>query len=566
MKGDSLRRQTKMSEAFAAEHGLTLRPGYTDFGVSGFRGKNRDRGALRRFLDAVEDHRIARGSWLLVESLDRLSRDRVGEALPEFLSLLKRGIIIATLQDRRIYDHKSVDDPLQLVGSLIVMARAHEESAMKSHRTKEAWKARRENGKKQALCPAWLKLSPNGQSYEPIESRVRTLNEIFEMSANGIGTFSIARILNERGEPPFSTKLEGKPRAGREGRGWHAASVLDLLSHRGVLGELQPYNREGHNKVPDGDPIRGHYPIVIDPALFTRAQAARKKTGKKGRKGTAHSNLLGSLGVCARCGGPMRLTHGARQTRLYLRCGNASSGIADGKCSVGSTYFNATSVEIQILQHVQEYRLSELFSNPETDSELRTAESNIVADSDRIAELEKQQRNVLRQVALLDEEDSILEDYNRMLREQRSEIRLLQDHVKMMKDRRAQLVAQQDQRADVETAILEQRAKLRVLQVEEQMFKKWLLATTDEESRTRFKAELDKVYNQMLPIRAKLSVALQQFIERVEFDQIIGQFDVILIGGKARYRFQRKGHKARVDGVNHNYRASGIEFVGRIGA
>src|SRR5687768_13529802 len=104
-KGDSLRRQLKMSERFAQENGLTLSTrSYTDFGVSGFRGKNRDKGQLRTFLDAVEDGRIKRGSWLLVESLDRISRDQVGEALPRFLDLLKAGIIVATLQDNRIYD------------------------------------------------------------------------------------------------------------------------------------------------------------------------------------------------------------------------------------------------------------------------------------------------------------------------------------------------------------------------------------------------------------------------------------------------------------------------------
>src|SRR5690349_18172343 len=104
LQGDSLRRQTKRSDEFAMKHGLTIVKNYHDLGVSGFRGKNRHKGQLRAFLDAVEDGRIKRGSWLLVESLDRLSRDRVGEALPRFLDILKAGIIVATIQDDRIYD------------------------------------------------------------------------------------------------------------------------------------------------------------------------------------------------------------------------------------------------------------------------------------------------------------------------------------------------------------------------------------------------------------------------------------------------------------------------------
>jgi DNA invertase Pin-like site-specific DNA recombinase len=265
MKGDSIRRQTKLSEDYSAKTGLNLVRQYNDFGVSSFRGANRDKGALRAFLDAVESGRIERGSWLLVESLDRISRDRVSEALPRFIDLLNAGIVIATLQDGRVYDEKSADDPFQLIGSLVVMATAHEESVKKSIRTKSAWKTRREKRKKGVLCPAWLKLSPDGQTYLLIDDRVEVLKRIFEWAINGVGCYTIARFLNDEKVDPFSTKLKGKPRAGRAARGWHAASVSDLLTSRAVLGDYTPYHREGHNKVQAGDPIKEFYPEVIDP-------------------------------------------------------------------------------------------------------------------------------------------------------------------------------------------------------------------------------------------------------------------------------------------------------------
>ena len=46
---------------------------YKDLGVSAFRSKNSKTGALRAFLKAVEEGDIPRGSFLLVESLDRLT-------------------------------------------------------------------------------------------------------------------------------------------------------------------------------------------------------------------------------------------------------------------------------------------------------------------------------------------------------------------------------------------------------------------------------------------------------------------------------------------------------------
>src|SRR5687768_14323056 len=94
MRGDSLRRQTELSERYARDNGLELDTALEDRGVSAFRGKNATEGALFGFLQAVKDGRVKRGSVLLVESLDRLSRQAVEEALPQFLAIIKAGVTI----------------------------------------------------------------------------------------------------------------------------------------------------------------------------------------------------------------------------------------------------------------------------------------------------------------------------------------------------------------------------------------------------------------------------------------------------------------------------------------
>jgi DNA invertase Pin-like site-specific DNA recombinase len=74
-RGDSLRRQTSMAEAYADKHGLELDArSYRDLGVPAFRGANADTGMLGEFLELVRAKEIAPGSYLLVESMDRLSR------------------------------------------------------------------------------------------------------------------------------------------------------------------------------------------------------------------------------------------------------------------------------------------------------------------------------------------------------------------------------------------------------------------------------------------------------------------------------------------------------------
>src|SRR3954468_1191676 len=105
LRGDSLRRQVDRSRAYAAEHGLDLdeTTRFNDIGVSAFRGKNLKVGALAQFLEAVRTEKIARGSYLLVESLDRFSRDEVLNAQAEFLQLIRAGINVVTLIDGHVF-------------------------------------------------------------------------------------------------------------------------------------------------------------------------------------------------------------------------------------------------------------------------------------------------------------------------------------------------------------------------------------------------------------------------------------------------------------------------------
>src|SRR5690606_6486333 len=75
-KGDSLRRQIKLSEDYAVQNNLELDKSLNlrDLGVSAFKGDNKDKGALSHFLKLVKEKKIQKGAFLIVESLDRLSR------------------------------------------------------------------------------------------------------------------------------------------------------------------------------------------------------------------------------------------------------------------------------------------------------------------------------------------------------------------------------------------------------------------------------------------------------------------------------------------------------------
>ena len=133
IRGDSLRRQMARTAQYAAERGLEIVDRFNDIGKSGFRGKHVEFGALGEFKGLVDRGEIERGSFLIVESMDRLSRQKVMPAFVLMSEIITKGITIVTLDDRQEYSEENLDkNHLMLIIALGAMSRAHEESRRKS--------------------------------------------------------------------------------------------------------------------------------------------------------------------------------------------------------------------------------------------------------------------------------------------------------------------------------------------------------------------------------------------------------------------------------------------------
>lgn len=311
-KGDSLRRQTELSEHYAAKHGLTLDNSLHlhDLGLSAFDRSNIERGALGGFLEAIKRGRIVPGSFLLVESLDRLSRDKVLAALEIFISILRQGITIVTLADNMVYSAESVGDNFSsLIISITIMARAHEESAMKSRRISAAWEAKRariDEKKLTARCPAWMRLNADKTEFELVPERVEQVMEILGMVKAGMGQALIAKRFNERSVPPVSS----------HGKGWYPSYINKIVTSTALYGEFQPQLWNGGKLTPHGAPVPDYYPALITKEAFFHLQnirAQRLFVGARARKGTNIPNLLSGIVKCGYCGSTMILAGGAAQ-------------------------------------------------------------------------------------------------------------------------------------------------------------------------------------------------------------------------------------------------------------
>ncbi|MCO5091701.1 recombinase family protein [Bosea sp. (in: a-proteobacteria)] len=327
LRGDSLRRQLKNARDWAEKRGVVLDDSLRDLGISAYRGQNRTEGALAGFLALVESGRVSKGSFLLVESLDRLSREAVIDVLPRFLALIKSGIVVVTLMDGQEYSAKRLtEDTSPLFISLVIMTRAHEESRTKAKRLAEAWTNKRAQAAATravvtSRVPAWLKVvsDKDGKRIVIIPERVEIIRRIFAKSIAGQGKYAICRDLNQEKVPAFRAKK------------WQPSYVSKVISNRAVVGELQAWSfgQDGKRR-PIGDAVPGYYPAVVDELTWQRANTARERRSfSGGRHGDTRVPILRGLVRCKVCGARMLHVNKGPSPRggRYLSCSDRRRGL-----------------------------------------------------------------------------------------------------------------------------------------------------------------------------------------------------------------------------------------------
>jgi DNA invertase Pin-like site-specific DNA recombinase len=288
--GDSFQRQMESSRSFCERQGYSLSSeNFQDLGVSGFKGDNWREGGLSLFLLAVKSGKVRKGSSLLVENLDRISRDEIDKALAVFCDILRSGIDIITLSPERTYTKTHLANPSTLIEAILGFVLANEESQKKSMRSKSVWVNKRKDLKPLGnTCPCWL--SFNGLGYDLVPSKVELVRKIFDMAAGGQGLWAIVRYLTDNKIAPLSRRKNAK---------WNSVFISDLLRNRAVIGER--VMKAGTNK--------GYFPSIIDEGLFLRVQSELTRRDRKallrGRGSKKCNNLFPGMIVDVRDGGKM---------------------------------------------------------------------------------------------------------------------------------------------------------------------------------------------------------------------------------------------------------------------
>lgn len=316
-KGTSLKRQFDHCRAYIKsrdweypdfEKGSPERD-IADEGRSAYSGANRQPGGqLYEFERQAKLGHFRNGAVLVLEHLDRLTRQGWEEAFDILKVLMAAGVNVATIDSDQFYPAYGRIEMSQIMLVIVKAEAAHDASHEKSKRLKKAWQEKItaiQNGDKRAFTkglPAWLVMDPQSRLMAPHPHRVTVLKEIYDWYEAGYGLPKIVQMLNERGEPSWAAGKKDK------GQGWNSAYLHKLLTNRAVMGEFEPMSRShgGSKEISKGIRVLDYYPRVIEADQFNRITAVRaSRTGTGGRTKYRLNNLFAGMMFCGSCRAPM---------------------------------------------------------------------------------------------------------------------------------------------------------------------------------------------------------------------------------------------------------------------
>jgi DNA invertase Pin-like site-specific DNA recombinase len=384
-RGDSRRRQLEDCQAYCAANGLEVSEIVEDLGRSAYKGDHLSKGNLGKLTERIMRNEIPAGTTIVIEKMDRLSRQKPRIVRRWIEDACDRGLRIARVAGGPIIDAAYLDDGSN-VSAVVELAwlsnASHEFSQNISDRLAKSWKERRRKagegeGLLTASSPRWLKAvgdwegknAKDHRRFEIIPERAATVVTMFQLAAEGLGTWGIAKHLNKIGAPTWGKRAEHSTQTG-----WNHTSVLNVLTSPAIDGLHYPTTTVSGKRERTGEVYRDYYPTIdaLDADLIARARnQLRKRTGQPRQTNTG-KNLLASLARCGSCNGFMVMRNRSPKDgpHAYLQCDNA----AKLKGCTAKGMFNYRHLEPALLDAVLHHTLdSSFFTVADKSNEARIA-------------------------------------------------------------------------------------------------------------------------------------------------------------------------------------------------
>jgi DNA invertase Pin-like site-specific DNA recombinase len=338
----------------------------SDLGVSAFNGNNFDRRfALGKFIEASKQNLLLPNPTILIENLDRFSRDILDSADTEFWGLVKRGVDILVLSMGG--DPFTKGDENNAVKRAIVMFefdRAHRESQRKSELIQSVVTKKIEDAKEGksiglgGWIPCWVifqgkklqegKYIQNPKNWDTVES-------ITKKYFSGLSMNAIAKELHRAKTPVISGR----------GHNWTQSSIRHILTNPALTGSVTINHQT----------FKNYIPAILNEKQWKKLQTIIKQNNQRkggvGKGGVA--NIFANRCQCFRCKGTVGVCTMQQGKRSYLFCRNARM---DGECSTGM--IQTRSVELDFFLHYLQESPGDLMRKNNTEHEEKIAHGQSV--------------------------------------------------------------------------------------------------------------------------------------------------------------------------------------------
>jgi|GEM_PF-4261361 Site-specific recombinases, DNA invertase Pin homologs len=293
-----------------------------DAGLSAFHGEHTAKGSLGWFIAAVKSGLIAKGSILVIYSLDRFSRLEIDKAVRDLTGLTSEGIIIFSILENKMFGNPQEDNEqraLSLMGAQLVFARSHNESLTKSKRAQKLLKMAIERHQKGERSPDgyaysikvvgndvwWVDNSKGDIRPHPIYWDIA--KEVCNRLVMGESPYMIERWLNNSDIPSPIKRVDKKIHGA-----WSIHIIRRIHEHRALIGE----------KTINGILLSDYYPPLLNDGEYYRLIDARNNRKRPKSKRESIVSLFAGLPnvVCAHCGAGVHLNTEPKNNSYNYRC------------------------------------------------------------------------------------------------------------------------------------------------------------------------------------------------------------------------------------------------------
>ena len=287
---ESIEGQLRECHEFALKNGFTIVNEYADRALS---GKTDNRPSFQRL---IKDSEKGQFEAVIMYTLDRFARNRYDSAIYK-ARLKKNGV--------RIYYAKQPmpDTPEGIILESVLEGYAEYYSENLARNIKRGIRENALQGIATGGANVMLGYTVGkDRKYAIDPAGAKTVQEIFQLYADGMSATQIIKHCNERG---YKTA---------RGNAFNKNSLKTILRNEKYIGTYKMMDVV----IPDG------MPAIIDKALFERVQDMLKHNGKARARAKAHeSYLLTTKLFCGHCGSPMVGESGTSKTgqmHYYYKC------------------------------------------------------------------------------------------------------------------------------------------------------------------------------------------------------------------------------------------------------